>query len=432
MAIRSWGNYPKIPSCARPFEYCRDAVGYFEQEPAFIPHGNGRSYGDSALGEQVVTMRDHDWFQSFDALTGQLVVSSGVLLSEILRVMVPKGWFLKVVPGTKFVTVGGAIASDVHGKNHHNAGCFSESVLWFKLMLPNGQLATCSTSENPELFRATCGGMGLTGIIVEAALQLKTIHSRHIVQELVITENLEDTFSAFESHSSQEYSVAWIDCMAQGDKLGRSVLNCGHFSSDGCLTKSQGNTMSVPFNFPSFALNKFSVSAFNELYYWSNKRKAHYCTVDYESFFFPLDSILSWNRIYGKQGFVQYQFILPKEVSFNVIAVLLRKISAAKMGSFLAVLKLYGPENENFLSFPMEGYSLALDFKLQPGLFDFLTELDEIVVTNGGRIYLAKDARMSKAHFQASYPRLQKFIELREKFDMHTQYQSAQSIRLGL
>lgn len=359
-------------------------------------------------------------------------VQSGVLLSEILEVFVPRGWFLKVVPGTKLITVGGAIASDVHGKNHHIAGCFSESLEMFTLMLPNGKVLNCSKQENMELFHATCGGMGLTGIILEAKISLKKINSKYIHQTTIKTNNLKETFEAFEAYKDEPYSVAWIDCLASGEKLGRCLLMLGDFRDDGKLDYRRKKKLAVPFYFPTFSLNKVSVKLFNCLYYGKVYKKVSNQKVELDSFFFPLDSIGHWNKIYGKGGFTQYQFILPKKNSFEGLKEILKTIAESGKGSFLAVLKLYGKENDNFLSFPLEGYSLTLDFKIELGLFKLLDQLDEIVVKRGGRIYLAKDARVSKEIFEQGYSKIDGFRELRKKYNMKKKFNSFQSLRVEI
>ena len=432
MSLSGWGNYPKLDSDT--FEYAQDESlkAYIAEQKDLIAYGNGRSYGDSALSRHIVEIRPHHYFLDFDASSGVLCVQAGVLLAEILESFVPRGWFLKITPGTKFVTIGGAIASDVHGKNHHNAGCFSEAVINLDLMLPDGQIISCSKTQNPELFRATCGGMGLTGIILSAQIALKKINSNQIIQTTVKTRNLEETFSAFSQYGNESYSVAWIDCLARGDSMGRSILMTGDFADDGKLDYAHKTRLNIPFYFPAWLLNRFSVKAFNWLYYHKNRQIISQQKVGIDTFFYPLDAILNWNRIYGRNGFIQYQFILPLETSFNGLTELLEKISASGKGSFLAVLKLHGKSNNNYLSFPLEGYSLALDFKMEPGLFDLLNQLDEILLRYGGRIYLAKDARVSKTTFEKGYPLINQFRELRKAYKMNQKFNSLQSQRVDI
>ncbi len=351
MNLQSWGMYPKIKSTIFKFDKEETIKEIISEHDELIPYGNGRSYGDSALAENIIYCKPNDYFLSFDDIAGVLHVQSGVLLSEILESFVPKGWFLKVTPGTKLITVGGAIASDVHGKNHHVEGCFSECVEEFRLMLPSGEAVTVHKGD--ELFRATCGGMGLTGVILDAKITLKKIRSKYIDQTTIKTANLGETFEAFEEYGHMPYSVAWIDCLAKGDEMGKCLLMVGDFREDDKLDYAPKSKISIPFVFPSFALNNWSVRAFNWLYYGRVKERVSKQKVDIDTFFYPLDAIGHWNRIYGKGGFTQYQFILPKERSFEGLGKILTAIAQSGKGSFLAVLKLYGKANENWLSFPI-------------------------------------------------------------------------------
>jgi len=425
----SWGNYPKVESNFNDFENHKKS-SLFKKDT--IPFGNGRSYGDSSLSENIIGFKKWNHFISFDKQNGLLTVQSGVLLSEIIEVIVPNRWFLKVNPGTKLITVGGAIASDIHGKNHHVEGCFSECVNWFNLLLPSGKTLKCSKEENQEMFYSTCGGMGLTGYIIDVEIQLKSINSIYINQKTTKTKNLTETFEVFETIKNEPYSVAWIDCLSKGNKLGRSLVMCGDFDEDGDLNYYPKKRLNIPFNFPSFLLNTLTVKIFNFLYYNRVFKKISFQKVEFDSFFFPLDSIRNWNRIYGKKGFTQYQFILPKKESFEGLKSILNEISNSGKGSFLAVLKLYGKENRNYLSFPLEGYSLALDFKIEKGLFELLNKLDEIVLKHKGRIYLSKDVRVSKEVFEKGYPQINKFREIRKKYKLNEVFSSLQSKRVGI
>ena len=428
----AWGMYPQLECTHFKFDKEETLRHILNEHNNLIPYGNGRSYGDSALNENIVDVRQKDYFIDFDENKGLLHVQAGVLLSEILEHFVPRGWFLKVTPGTKLITVGGAIASDVHGKNHHVEGCFSECVEEFKIMLADGSIVTCTKDQTPDLWKATCGGQGLTGVILEAKLYLKPINSQYIDQTTIKTQNLKETFEAFEEYSDKPYSVAWIDCLAKGDEIGKCLLMVGDFRDDGKLDYRLKPQKSIPFNFPSFALNNWSVRAFNWLYYGKVKERVSQQRVDIDTFFYPLDAIGHWNRIYGKNGFTQYQFILPKKTSYEGLEEILTAISHSGKGSFLAVLKLYGPANENWLSFPMEGYSLALDFKIEKGLFELLERLDEIVLKYKGRIYLTKDARVSKETFEQGYPNVEKFRQYRKENKMDNKFQSLRSKRVGI
>lgn len=432
MSFISWGKYPKTNNQVYDFKNIAFAQELLSNYDNIIACGNGRSYGDSALNNTIINVKPHRYFLNFNSKTGVLHCQAGVLLSEILNVFIPKGWFLSVTPGTKLITVGGAIASDVHGKNHHIAGSFCKSVIEFKLLLPDGEVVTCSRKENKHLFRATCGGMGLTGIILESRLKLKPLKSVFINQIVLKTNNLKETFEAFKQYGNFTYSVAWIDCLSERKNLGRSLLMVGEHAKDANLSYETDMSMSIPFDFPSFVLNSYSVKIFNWLYYNKLKGKIKKSKIKIDGFFYPLDSIDQWNRIYGKKGFTQYQFVLPIESSYIGLKKILQKIADNKKGSFLAVLKFLGESNSNWLSFPMKGYTLALDFKIESGLFSLLNELDKIVLENGGRFYLAKDVRVSKETFEAGYEKIKDFRELRESGGFRKKINSLQSKRLGI
>lgn len=432
MSLHSWGNYPIIKNRTFSFDQEAKLENIINENDELIPYGNGRSYGDSALSKNIINVKPYNYFLSFDEANGLLHIQAGVLLSEILDIIVPKGWFLRITPGTKFISVGGAIASDVHGKNHHIEGCFSECVEMFRLMLPDGKIVNCSKLENSELFKATCGGSGLTGVILDTKIWLKKINSKYVDQTIIRTKNLIETFEVFEKYKDKPYSVAWIDCFAKGEGRGKSLMMVGNFSDDGKLDYKPNRNLNIPFNFPSFALNKLFIRTYNWLYYRNVKNKISMKKVNIDTFFYPLDAIGNWNRIYGKNGFTQYQFVLPKETSYDGLEEILKTITDSGKGSFLAVLKLLGKANDNYLSFPIEGYTLALDFKIEKGLFKLLNELDEIVLKRGGRIYLAKDVRVSKEVFERGYPQINKFRKLREKYKMNDKLNSLQSRRVGI
>ena len=432
MSLNSWGMYPQVENTVFKFSGEKKLESIIKENKNLIAYGNGRSYGDSALAKKIINVKPYNYFLDFDVTKGLLHVQAGVLLSEILESFVPRGWFLKVTPGTKLITIGGAIASDVHGKNHHVEGCFSESVEMFTIMLSSGEVVTCSKEERPELFKATCGGMGLTGVILDAKIYLKRINSKYINQTTIKTKNLKETFSAFEEYSDSPYSVAWIDCLAKEEEIGKCLLMVGDFKNDGQLDYRPKGGISIPFTFPSFALNTYSVKAFNWLYYGKVRQRVTTQSVDIDTFFYPLDAIGNWNRIYGKGGFTQYQCILPKEKSYEGLKEILRTISNSGKGSFLAVLKLYGKENDNYLSFPIKGYSLALDFKIEDGLFELLEQLDKIVVREGGRIYLTKDVAVSRETFEKGYPHIETFRAFRKEQKMDEKFQSLQSKRVGI
>jgi len=428
----SWGMYPRIENTVLEFDGESDLREIFKKNETLIPFGNGRSYGDSALNRIILDVKSQNKFLEFDLEKGILGAQSGVLLSEILGVIVPNGWFLTVTPGTKLITLGGAIASDVHGKNHHIEGCFSECVLSFSIMMADGEIVSCSKETNPELFRATCGGMGLTGVILDAKISLTKINSKYINQTTIKNSNLRETFEAFEKYGDANYSVAWIDCLAKNESVGRSLLTIGEFRDDGNLDYHLQHKATVPNGFHSFMLNSLTVKLFNWFYYSKNRQMVSSKVVDIDTFFYPLDSIAHWNRIYGKNGFVQYQFILPLANSYSGLAEILKVIASSKKGSFLAVLKLYGEANDNYLSFPMKGYSLALDFKLEKGVFELIERLNDIVKKNHGRIYLAKDACVDEDTFSQGYEHIEAFRAMRKQYNMSSKFGSLQSKRVGI
>ncbi len=432
MELTAWGRYPRIKAQGISFDMPERLAEALRNIPDCIAYGMGRSYGDCALNQQVIFSRRFDSFIAFDPNNGILSCEAGITLAEIIDTFLPKGWFLSVTPGTKFVSIGGAIAADVHGKNHHVSGCFSECVLSFDLMLPDGSMVHCSREQNPELFFATCGGMGLTGIIVSAEIRLQPVTSAYIRETVIPCRNLEEVFYQFEANQSVSYSVAWLDCLAMGENIGRSVLMLGEHADTGTLILPRSRQLSLPFDFPGFCLNRWSVSLFNRLYYRTHSAYIEGRLTPLDQFFYPLDKILHWNRMYGRNGFTQYQLVLPKSESLRGLQSVLTRIAESGMGSFLAVLKLFGSQNRNYLSFPMEGYTLTLDFKIEPRLFPFLDELDKIVLNHGGRLYMAKDVRMNKEMFRSGYPGWKLFSNLRKNYKMNHKFNSLQSQRLEI
>ncbi len=430
MQINGWGNYPIIEAeVVKPLSLldCRDII----KSSTLIPRGMGRSYGDSANAPNILQTNYLDHYIDFDAAAGTLTCEAGVTLREILNLIVPKGWFLPVTPGSSLVTIGGAIASDVHGKNHHIAGTFTQHVSTLTILLGTGEVVKTSPKVKSNLFHATCGGMGLTGVILTATIHLKPIRSSNIKQITIKADCLEAVYEQFETHQQSTYSVAWIDCLARGRQLGRSILMLGEHAEDGKLDASIGKAMTIPTYMPSQLLNKWTVKTFNSLYY-ANATAQSTTIIPFQPYFYPLDKLNDWNKLYGRNGFVQYQFVLPKASGIEGMRKILTKISDSGTGSFLAVLKMFGVENKNFLSFPLEGYTLALDFKMNTNTIALIKVLDEMVANMGGRIYLTKDALMTEQTFKASYPRWQEFEKLREKYGAIGHFASCQSKRLGL
>lgn len=397
-----------------------------------IPRGAGRSYGDSALAARVLSSRYLDDFISLDRRALTIRCGAGITLAEILRVCVPQGLFLPVLSGTKTVTIGGAIAADIHGKNHHVDGSFCDHIERFTLLLPSGETAVCSPTENIEYFQATCGGMGLTGMILDATISLKKVPSAFISAQSIPTTNLEESLALLRQHNDKQYVVAWVDCLAKASALGRGVIHLGSHSETGKLEHRSKRKLSVPFTTPGFLLNRYTMGGFNQLYYARHRFKKSVNSVYYDDYFFPLDSLKGWNRLYGSEGFLQYQFVLPDDAAESGLRETLETVSQSGKGSFLAVLKRFGPANANWLSFPSEGVTLTLDFKYEPDLLPLLDRLDEIVLAAGGRHYLAKDARMSAAVFRQGYPNWHQFKALKDRIDPAGTLGSLQSDRLGL
>jgi len=438
--IANWGNYPVIKSNEKQFTSIDELKNIVASSNAAIARGNGRCYGDASLSRTTISTLKFDKVISFDKEKGILECQAGVTLDAILEFIVPAGWFLPVTPGTKFITVGGAVASDIHGKNHHVDGAFSRHVLDIQVLLSDGEIISCNKNENAELFDATCGGMGLTGVILTVRFQLKKIETAYISQKVIRADNLEELIGLFEKYKDYTYSVAWIDCLMKGKNFGRSVLMLGEHatknelsekqSAKGALNLQHKKPITFPINLPSWVLNNFTVSAFNFLYYNKNFKKEKDSVISYEPFFYPLDAILHWNRGYGKKGFVQYQFVIPMEHKEGLITIL-KKINEKGSGSFLAVLKIFG-EQEDLISFPMKGYTLALDFPVRKNLFEFLDELDQIVLEHNGRIYLSKDARMKSKTFWKGYAHSQEFLSSINKYNPLKKFQSLQSQRLEI
>ena len=424
--VTNWGNFPVVEKEIKSEDSVDKIKDFVRNNNEVIARGNGRCYGDASLSEHIFSTKRLNKFISFDRLNGIIECESGVLLSQILEIIVPQGYFLYVTPGTKFISVGGAIASDVHGKNHHAEGCFSEYVEAFSLLNENNEVITCSRTENTEKFWATIGGMGLTGIILSAKFKLKNIETAYIRQESIKAENLDEIFKLFEESESWTYNVAWIDCLQTGKNIGRSILMRGEHAFKHELPKKlQQNPLrlkqkfipKVPFYFPDFMLNKWSVRLFNYLYFNKQKRKEIKNFVDYETFFYPLDVVNDWNKIYGKKGFIQYQMVIPKAQGKEGMRKILDTIAKSGNGSFLAVLKLFGKENPlAYNAFPLEGYTLALDFKVNSKLTKLVADLDEIVEEFGGRIYLTKDS-MSKSSLTNYLQNVQnpKFVSMQHK-----------------
>ena len=442
MKLSGWGRYPALDCRLEHFGGSSDLLGLIERTPTLIARGNGRAYGDAAVNPDLtVSMLDAGRILAFDDETGMLTCEAGVLLDDILQAFVPRGWFPPVVPGTRFVTVGGLIAADVHGKNHHRDGTFGAHVESLTLATADGEVRECSRDTNAELLRATIGGMGLTGVILSAAFRLQRIETAYVTQEVLPAADLDAVMELFEESRDWPWSVAWIDALARGPSLGRGLVLRGRPLERGALPPrlarnplrvAHRGPLAVPFEAPAALLNRLSVGVFNTLYRGLGRARGAPRPVHYAPFFFPLDGLGAWNRLYGRRGFVQYQCVLPKRESRGIGA-LLARVAAAKPACALAVLKLLGPGRAGMLSFPMEGYTLALDFPLRDGTLELLDALDAITHAHGGRVYLAKDACCTPERMRSGYPEWDAFRAVRaEAAGTAPRFASGLSRRLAL
>ncbi len=408
-AAQSWGRYPRYRHVELNQRWRFDPLNLPATPATLLPHGMGRSYGDSCLNADNALLHTADLshFISFDRQTGILRAEAGVTLSEIIDLVVPQGWFLPVTPGTRFVTLGGAIANDVHGKNHHVVGTFGNFVNGFELLRSDGSRRWCTPSSNAEWFRATVGGLGLTGLITSAEICLKRIGSRRIRGQSTRYNTLEDFLRlSLASENEYEYLVAWVDCLASGKNLGRGILMRGNHDAEGPLTNRDAPpTIPCPVDLPEFALNPFTVGAFNNLYFGKHGKGTRQTASDLIPFFYPLDSVGDWNRIYGKRGFLQWQCLVPLGNCLDTLRRIFTDIARERSASFVVVMKTMGdlPSAGN-LSFNGRGVTLAVDFAAAPKVFELLDRLDTIVVEAGGKLYPAKDARMRPEVYQAMYP----------------------------
>lgn len=429
--LASWGHYPYAPQTGHQAGWRENAQAALHDALArrgtTLPFGNGRSYGDSCLAasDHVVALRGLDRFIHADWQAGIVRAQAGVTLGELLALSMPRGWMLPVTPGTQFVTLGGAVANDVHGKNHHVRGTFGRHVRRFSLLRSDCAPLECAPDERADLYRASIGGLGLTGIIDWVELQLMPVASSRLRTQTTPFGNV-DEFLALsrELDRRHEYGVAWIDCLARGAALGRGIYLCADHATDGCFdapdSRSRGDARKVapgvPFTLPWSPVNGLTLKLFNALYYRHTAAKAGSALTGYARYFYPLDGIRNWNRLYGRRGFQQYQFVVPEATARDALHAFLNAIASSGTGSFLAVLKRCGAlVSPGLLSFPMPGISLALDFPQHDARNAALfARLDAIVREAGGRQYPAKDAHMSGADFRAAYPAWQALEQLRD------------------
>jgi FAD/FMN-containing dehydrogenase len=442
--LAGWGNFPvEMVQAYRPRQPAEVVeILRSRESTTHVAAGLCRSYGDAPLNRDggVVMLRGLRRFLDWDPVAGVVECEAGVSYSDLLQTFLPRGWAPVVTPGTKYVTVGGAIAADVHGKNHHHDGSFASCLESFRLLTATGEVLDCSPTQSADVFRATLGGMGLTGVILSARFRLRRVESSFIEVDYFKAANLDEALERFAEDDRYPFSVAWIDCLARGAKLGRSVLMRGGYAPAARLRGAERQrplqvlrprNWSIPFHFPGWVLGSCSVRLFNGLYYRRHSNETR--VVDHDSFFYPLDRVLHWNRMYGSRGFVQYQMVFPPAAARQGLVEILEAVSAVGCASFLAVLKMFGPGNDCPLSFPMRGATLALDLPNGgPCLLALLDRLDRIVLRHGGRVYLAKDARMSREMFDATYPRAEELRAVKRRLDPEGRFSSSLARRLGL
>jgi len=430
--LSGWGRLP-VPG--------RELVGEDLEAAtrgAVLSRGLGRSYGDSSLpaapAHKVVCTRLADRVLAFDAASGLLRAEAGLSLAAMIRLSMPRGFFTPVTPGTKFVTLGGMVASDVHGKNHHREGCFGAHVTALKLRLASDELVECSPTREPELYWATVGGMGLTGHILEVEARLHAIPSSWIWAESSRVGSLDEYLSALaESAPRWPMTVGWIDCVGRGKHVGRGILTCGRWAEPGeapAAAPREPRAKNFPVDLPSWALNDFTAGAFNTLYYWKHLRRRREGIVHPDAFFYPLDAILHWNRAYGSRGFTQYQCVLPRRAGAPAVREFMELLTRLGGASPVCVIKDCGPQGQGLLSFPLEGTSIAVDMACTSETQRTVDRLNEMVIAAGGRIYLTKDRFTRAEHFRAMEPRLPRFEAARATYDPTRRLKSAQSVRL--
>lgn len=399
-----------------------------------IAHGGGRSYGDSAIrtdGSVLLTER-LDRILAFDEAEQVVVCEPGISVADMQAFLVPRGYTLPAVPGTGFATIGGLVANDVHGKNHDRHGSFGDHMCWFDLLMADGTITQVAPESDAALFAATIGGAGLTGIIVTVCVKVLPIPSNAVQVTEMRVRDLDHFFELFAEHRDRAtYSVGWIDALARGAQLGRGVLELADPSPAG-LPSGKRRTLRVPFDMPGPLLNRLTMSAFNAMYYRRAPAGGEVRQKSLTEFFHPLDTVHDWNRIYGSAGFHQFQCVVPEEGGPSGIRRLLEEISSSGSASFLAVLKTMGGEGRGHLSFPMRGYTLALDFPARAAATGLLRRLEDITLDYGGRLYLAKDSVMSEAGFARMYPALRDFRAVLERVDPNGMFVSDQALRLGI
>ena len=433
-SITGWGRFPSCKALVHRPRSIDKAIALTNRIGAFIPRGQGRSYGDAGLSSQCVSTGNLDHIQAFNVKTGILRIEVGITLRTLLNFTLPRGWFLAVTPGTSLASLGGVIAADVHGKNHHGFGSFQNSVLDLSILLPAGDVITASRTENQSLFFATFGGMGLTGLILTATIQLRRIKGPNVLERNVLCSGISQLLDAVSSLDS-EYSVAWVDFLSSGKRFGRSVLSLGEHI-DSTISAFDRIPIKAPQAYPFFParmlLRDFVVGLFNSSYFQTARLQSSTRVVAMSGYFYPLDGIADWNQWYGSNGLIQYQFVIPDSSCPDAIIEISELISRFKQRPYLCVLKQMGDENSSPLSFPLRGITVAMDFPRTYDIANELAFLDTLVHEAGGRIYLAKDALLTPAFFRQGYSKWEDFWQIRKEYDLSSSLQSLLSQRLEI
>ena len=433
MYISGWGNnlviksnviYPKnineIIKIVKDYKY-----------KGILVRGMGRSYGDVALSENIISLKNFEKKFEFDEMNGYLKCSANITISEINNLIIPKGWFLNITPGSKFISVGGAIANDVHGKNHHKDGSFSDYVDEIEIIKDNGEIEICSNKKNIELFEATCGGIGLTGIIIYAKIKLFKIKSKYIDVKIIKTSNFEETIKKLNEFKNYKYLVAWSDTL-NTKKIGRSIIFCGDHCSDGDLKYKIPKSYTIPKFIGFFIMNSICIKLFNFFYYLLHNNNQN-LKKEINSFFYPLDTVYNWNKLYGKNGFTQIQILIKENKNYeNILNKIFNFFIKKKLYSYLTTLKEYGDGNKNLLSFGEKGLSVTMDIPVNKNFWNIYKDFENQFSDENFKIYLAKDSYMSQQFFEKTYKNIDTFIEMKKKFNSNSTFRSKLSKRLGL
>ena len=431
--INGWGKYGKYKvKLYKPktIDLVKEILKKSHSE-TFICRGLGRSYGDSSINSKIINLVNIKKKFEISKKKNEITCTSNFSIKELLPILLKENFFLKVTSGTQYVTIGGAIASDIHGKNHHQDGSFCDHINEIEVMLANGKIIKCSKNKNRKLFISTCGGMGLTGIILSAKIRLSKIPSSFIKETTIKSNSLKETLDYFKKYNHKKYIVSWIDTNAKNDNLGRGIIYIGEHIKKTNNNSSKHNSFRIPFNFPNFLLNNFLLKLLSKVFFLKSL-KFKDDIVEMEKYFYPLDNIEDWNKIYGKKGFVQIQILVSNKNVIKNLKKIILFFQKKNQVSFISTLKKMGKKNKNLLSFPEEGYTITFDIKNNTNLKIFYQELEGILIKMNAKIYLTKDALMTEKYFNKTYLNKKKFLQYKKLYDPHFKFTSNQSKRLGI